>query len=91
MVEKAATLRAGEDDDDEGVEKENEDQLAREEGTESRLQVAVLIQMPSLNRAETRNEEAQEFSVRGELAIGLMEVPWTGEDHHSRNSTTPSL
>jgi len=99
MVEKAATLRAGEDDDDddgdEGVENENEKQPAREEGAESRLRVAVLLQMPSLNRAETHNkdnEDARGCSVRGELAIGLMEVPWTSEDHHSQNgTTTPSL
>ena len=92
MAEKAATL--GDDDDDEGVGEENEKQLAHE-GTESRLQVAVLLQMPSLNRAGTHNkvnEEARECSVRDELAIGLMEVPWTSsEDHYSRNGQTPSL
>lgn len=98
MVEKAATLRVGEDDDDdgdEGAENENEKQPAREEGTESRrLRVAVLLQMPSLNRAETHNkvnEDARGCAVRGELAIGLTEVPWTSEAHGSQNGTTPSL
>lgn len=74
-----------------GVEKENEGQVAREEGTVSRLQVGVLLQMPSLNRAGSVNEEARECSVRGELAIGLMELPWTSEHHYPRNATTPSL
>jgi hypothetical protein len=98
MIEKAATLRAGEDDDDddadESAEKENEEQPVREEGTETKLRVAVLLQMPSLNRTETHNmvnEDARGCAVRGELAIGLMEVPWTSEDHTSQNDTTPSL
>ena len=98
MGERALTLRVGvdndDDDDDEAVEKKvkNEKQLAHQ-GTESRLQVAVLLQMPSPNRPEAHNnvnKEALECSVRGELAIGLMEVPWTREDHSSRSSTSSS-
>jgi len=96
----AATLRVGEEDDDEdeGAEEvENEKHLhVTRESTESRLRVAVLLQMPSPpSRAEAHNkvnEEAIECgAVRGELAIGLTEVPWTREDHCSRKSTESSL
>ena len=98
MEEKVATLRlrVGEDDDDiETLEnEEDEKRLALREGAESLLQVAVLLQMPSPpNCAEARNnvdEEALGSSFRGELAVGLMELPWIREEHCSRKSTTSS-
>jgi len=103
VPEKVATLRVvGEEDDDEdegAEEEENEKQLhVTRESTERRLQVAVLLQMPSPpppRRAEAHhkvNEEAIERgSVRGDLALGFMEMPWTREDHCPRKSTASSL
>jgi len=71
-------------------EKENEKQgHGAREGMGGRLQVAVLLQMPSPNRAEKVGEESLGYPVRGELAIGVMDVPWA-EDHHSLKRT-PSL
>ena len=58
-------------------------------GSSSTLQVAVLLQMPSPRRAEAQNDTREELlGYRGELAIGLIEVPWTSEDHYSRERTT---
>ena len=42
------------------------------------LQVAVLLQMPS-PPSHTVTESENEIGVRGELAIGLVEAPWTTE------------
>jgi hypothetical protein len=99
MGEKTLALRVGvdnddDDDDDEGVEdkvNENEPRLAHQ-STESRLQVAVLLQMPSPNHPEANNgiNKHALCSVRGELAIGLMEVPWTREGHSPQSSTWSS-
>ena len=44
----------------------------------STLQVAVLLQMPS-PPSHTVTGAHNDISVRGELAIGLVEVPWTRE------------
>lgn len=44
----------------------------------STLQVAVLLQMPSPSHAEAQNDIRKE-ELLGELAIGLIEVPWTSE------------
>jgi len=41
----------------------------------STLQVAVLLQMPSPSHAEAQNDIRKE-ELLGELAIGLIEVPW---------------
>ena len=71
-----------EENDEDEKEKEDEKQGARE-GIGGRLQVAVLLQMPSPNRAEKVSDESLECPVRGELAIGVMDVPWTREDHCS--------
>jgi hypothetical protein len=55
----------------------------------STLQVAVLLQMPSPRHAEAQNDTREELlGYRGELAIGLIEVPWTSEDRYSRERTT---
>ena len=80
-----------EENDEDEKEKEDEKQGVREpEGIGGRLQVAVLLQMPSPNRAERVSEESLECPVRGELAIGVMDVPWTREGHYSLKRT-PSL
>jgi hypothetical protein len=52
----------------------------------STLQVAVLLQMPSPRHSEAQNDTREELL--GELAIGLIEVPWTREDPYSRERTT---
>ena len=51
----------------------------------STLQVAVLLQMPSPpSTSHAVMEEAQnDTTVRGELAIGLVEAPWTSREHPS--------
>jgi hypothetical protein len=92
----------GDDDDDidEDMKEQSETSLAREgTGTDSQLQVTVLVQMPSPRRAgadDRANETAAlDRPVQCELAIGITEVPWawTIEEHHSRTrkSTTSSL
>jgi len=54
-------------------------------GSNSTLQVAVFLQMPSPPPSHTVTEEAQnDLSVRGELAIGLVEAPWTRVHPSSR-------
>lgn len=47
----------------------------------SDLHVAVLVAMPSPHHA--RRSHDGRSSLRGELAIGLIEVPWIKEDRHS--------
>ncbi|KAH9174907.1 hypothetical protein EDB89DRAFT_420339 [Lactarius sanguifluus] len=47
----------------------------------SNLQVAVLVAMPS--QLHARRSHDGRSSLRGELAIGLFEVPWIKEDRHS--------
>jgi hypothetical protein len=55
----------------------------------STLQVAVLLQMPSPRHTAAQNDTREELlGYQGELAIGLIEVPWTSEDHYSRERTT---
>jgi len=79
-----------EEEENDEDEKENESKSEKQGGLEGlggRLQVAVLLQMPSPNRAEKFNEESLECPVRGELAIGVMDVPWTREDHHPLKRT----
>lgn len=73
------------DEDEKG--QENEKRGARE-GIDGRLRVAVLLQMPSPKCAGKVSEESLECPVRGELAIGLMEIPWTREDHYSLKRTS---
>jgi hypothetical protein len=46
----------------------------------STLQVAVLLQMPSPNYAEAQSSAGEPLGCRGELAIGLIELPWTRDD-----------
>jgi hypothetical protein len=61
-------------------------------GSRSTLQVAVFLQMPSPPRSHTVTEEAQnDISVRGELAIGLVELPWTGEHPSSRQGEETTI
>ena len=62
----------------------------REKGKEeqdpgnSDLQVAVLVTMPSPFHAQSHVGHAvSRRSLRDELAIGLIEMPWIKEDHHS--------
>ena len=82
-----AASRAGGD----SVEEEDEKPPLREgtagtDGSGSTLQVAVLLQMPSpRDRPEAQNDTREELL--GELAIGLIEVPWTREDPYSRERT----
>lgn len=50
------------------------------------LQVAVLVAMPSPLHAQSHDGVGQETlgsSLRDELAIGLIEMPWIKEDRHS--------
>jgi len=58
-------------------------------GSISTVQVAVLLRMPSPRHAEAQNDTREELlGYRGELAIGVIEVPWTSEDHCSRERTS---
>ena len=61
-------------------------------GSRSTLQVAVLLQMPSPRHgAQGQNLIRRELlGHQGELAIGLIEVPCTREQHYSRERTTTS-
>ena len=71
------------------VEEDEEEKLPdRREGTSTStgggggtLQVAVLLQMPCPSHAEAQQNAISEelLGHRGELAIGLIEVPWTSE------------
>jgi hypothetical protein len=59
---------------------ENGKQESRRVGS---LQAAVLLAMPSPARAKAHDdvgEESQRCSFGKELAIGLVEVPWTRKD-----------
>jgi hypothetical protein len=48
------------------------------------LQVAVLVAMPSLIHAQPHaGHAALGSSLRDELSIGLIELPWIKEDRHS--------
>jgi len=48
------------------------------------LQVAVLVAMPSRLHAQSHvGHVASGSSLRDELAIGLIELPWIREDRHS--------
>ena len=83
-----AASRAGGD----SVEEEDEkpplrgEGIAGTDGSGSTLQVAVLLQMPSpRDHPEAQNDTREELL--GELAIGLIEVPWTREDPYSRERT----
>ena len=73
------------------VEEEDEKPPLREgtagtDGSGSTLQVAVLLQMPSpRHHPEVQNDAPEELL--GELAIGLIGVPWTTEDPYSRERT----
>jgi hypothetical protein len=48
------------------------------------LQVAVLLQMPTPPPppSHTVTEAQNDISARGELAIGLVEAPWTTDSEH---------
>jgi len=63
-------------------EKEREKHDPRSAG--SGVQVAVLVAMPSPLHAQF---EASRSSLRDELAIGLIEMPWIKEDRHSLKRT----
>jgi len=74
----------------ESVEEEDEEkrclsvQQMRQAATgSSTLQVAVLLQMPS-PPSHTVTKAQNDISVQGELAIGLVEAPWTREIPSSR-------
>jgi hypothetical protein len=48
------------------------------------LQAAVLVAMPSPLHVQSHvGHAASGSSLRDELAIGLIEMPWIKEDHHS--------
>lgn len=64
-------------------EKEREKQDPRSSG--SGLQVAVLVAMPSSLHGQCQSE-ASGSSLRDELAIGLIELPWI-EGDHQRNAS----
>lgn len=50
----------------------------------SHLRAAVLVSMPSPLHAQSRvSHTVSGGSRRGELAIGLIEMPWIQEDDHS--------
>jgi len=76
-----------EEKEEDEKEHENEKQGARE-GIDGLLRVAVLLQMPSPNCAGKASEGSLECPVRGELAVGLMEIPWSREDHYSLKRTS---
>jgi hypothetical protein len=60
-------------------------QAAAAAGSSSTLRVAVLLQMPSPPSHTATTEVLQnDIGVRGELAIGLVEAPWTREHPSSR-------
>jgi hypothetical protein len=70
------------------VEEDDEEKPRLREGggrhtgnSSSTLQVAVLLQMPSPSHAESQSGGGELLGYRGELAIGLIEVPWAREDH----------
>jgi len=55
----------------------------------SGLQVAVLVAMPSLLHAQSHaGHAASGSSLRHELAIGLIEMPWMKEERHSLKRNT---
>ncbi len=58
----------------------------------STLQVAVLLQMPSppIPSHTVITEAQNDISVRRELAIGLVAIPWTRENPSSHQGTTSS-
>ena len=79
--------RAGRD----SVEEEDEEkrcvsvQQVRQAATgSSTLEVAVLLRMPSPPSHTVTEAPQNDISVRGELAIGLVEAPWTREHPASR-------
>ena len=80
-----------ENDEDEKVDAHGNEKQGARGGVGGRLQVAVLLQMPSPGCAEKVGEVSLDRPVRGELAIGLMEVPWTREDHYSLKRTSSLL
>lgn len=60
----------------------------RARSSHATLQVAVLLQMPSpppASPSHTVTEARKDISVRGELAVGLIEIPWTREHTFSRH------
>ena len=77
-----------ENDEDEKVRANENEKRGAREGVGGRLQVAVLLQMPSPNCAEKVSDVSLDRPVRGELAIGLMEVPWTREDRYTLKTTS---
>ena len=96
-IVKDPTPRISDDgvEEEEDKEEEEEDETGHEnvkrgarEGIDGHLRVAVLLQMPSPNCAGKVSEESLECPVRGELAVGLMEIPWVREDHYSLKRTS---
>ncbi|KAH9956483.1 hypothetical protein BC827DRAFT_1270854 [Russula dissimulans] len=66
-----------------------EKQLLSEDAN-GRLRLAVLLRMPSPSHTEAAHSDVGGVSgcpVQGELAIGLIEVPWTGEDLRDPSDT----
>ena len=59
----------------------------QDKGSASLLQVAFLVAMPSPLRTQIHDgvgqQQASESTLRDELAIGLIEMPWISEDPHS--------
>jgi hypothetical protein len=80
-----------ENDEDEKVDAHENEKRGARKSVGGRLQVAVLLQMPSPNCAEKVSEVSLDRPIRGELAIGLMEVPWTREDCYSLKRTSSLL
>ncbi|KAI0294429.1 hypothetical protein BC826DRAFT_1012318 [Russula brevipes] len=81
-------------DGDRGAEIEDKDEPGQRQGdgvrqcTGESVQVAVLVQMPSPTRHYEANVESLARPFHGELAVGLIEVPWTREDHPAVRRTT---
>ncbi|KAI0002158.1 hypothetical protein BJV74DRAFT_36843 [Russula compacta] len=93
----ALSRRAVSDSAEEDREKEQEQEQQQQhvrDGNDSSLQVAVLLQMPTPGRAGPHNDVSEELlrcPVRDELVIGLIGVPWAGEDILRLNGTTSYL
>lgn len=81
-VETAAGTRDSVEVQDEEKRSLSVQQMRHATTSSGTLQVAVLLQMPS-PPSHTVTEAENDIGVRGELAIGLVEAPWTIEHHPS--------
>jgi len=78
----------------EGEVVKEEQRLSDASGTNGSLRVAVLLRMPSPSCTEATPSDVGEVSecpVQGELAIGIIEVPWTREYHYPPKGSTSEI